>query len=90
MCIDRITSAAGLGGSLAVPSGLLGFCLLQTHVRVASYLGWPQSPLSPQENTVLQTCGVAGAALSQFIQVFLSKSHAREKYQCHQHRPDQE
>lgn len=57
-----------------MPSGLLGFCLLQTHVRVASYLGWSQRPLSPQENTVLQTCGVAGAALSQFIQVFLSES----------------
>ena len=56
-----------------MPSGLLGFCLLQTYVKLVSSLGWMQRPLSAQENTVLQTCGVAGAALSQFIQVFLSE-----------------
>lgn len=59
---------------MAVPSGLLGFCLLQTYVKLVRSLGWMQRPLSAQENTVLQTCGVAGAALSQFIQVFLSES----------------
>ena len=49
---------------LSVSAGLLGFAILRAFTLVMEWRGHAVRPFTPQENTVVQTCAVAGAAVA--------------------------
>ncbi|KAK9868357.1 hypothetical protein WJX84_007164 [Apatococcus fuscideae] len=60
---QRTSLGAGVTPALSVPAGLLGFFFIKTYTLLLQRIGIVTKPFTPQENTVIQTCAVAGAAL---------------------------
>ena len=55
---------AGVTPPMSVSAGLLGFAILKGFTAVLQWRGYQVRPFTPQENTVVQTCAVAGAAIA--------------------------
>ena len=60
-CIDN--GIAGLMPPLSVSASLLGFAILKAVTTLMQWRGYAMRPFTPQENTVVQTCAVAGASI---------------------------
>lgn len=56
--------AAGIVPPLSVSAGLLGYAILKGFTLAMQWRGYTVRPFTPQENTVVQTCAVAGAAIA--------------------------
>ena len=81
MCPTGVTPA------LSVPAGLLGFFFIKTYTLLLQRIGIVTKPFTPQENTVIQTCAVAGAALviSGGFGYSLLGEHRSHHYSLHCH-----
>lgn len=49
---------------MSVSAGLLGFAILKAFTALMQWRGHAVRPFTPQENTVVQTCAVAGGAIA--------------------------
>ncbi|MQL75773.1 hypothetical protein Taro_008157 [Colocasia esculenta] len=62
--VMKLSLTTGIIPSLNVSAGLLGFFLIRSWTALLARVGLLQTPFTPQENTVVQTCVVATTGIA--------------------------